>query len=288
MYLGECVINQYLTFAICAKSPTTFAGGGQAVDADSNPSYRIYEEETATPILTGTMTKLDDAGTIGFYSEKIQLTAAAGFEKAKCYNIYVYYEISSVGMTELKSFQMRDGSYDPLINYLYGHIGIPSDIGGGATISQNVVDINSILNYNYARIGTPSDLGSGATLGDNNSDIDTAINNVYGRVGAPIDLGDGDTDIVSMLTAMAGKTAGAASYNRLYDSQEGLADSESDNVTLVQMKDLLFKRNVTNRHANGKPQLIDVGDAATGTDETVTTTLDTAVGMTDYIKIETY
>jgi len=82
-YLGSWKIDDLLTFAIV----TTRVDTGAATDADSAPAYRVYEDETATPILTGTMALLDSANTAGFYSEQITLSAANGFEKGKSYNI---------------------------------------------------------------------------------------------------------------------------------------------------------------------------------------------------------
>jgi len=83
-YLGSWKIDDYLTFPANTHKVT-----GEAFDADSAPTYRIYEDETATPLLTGSLAKLDDANTTGFYSERVQLTAASGFEKGKSYTIYV-------------------------------------------------------------------------------------------------------------------------------------------------------------------------------------------------------
>lgn len=79
------ILSDNLTFSITTHDPDT----GVLTDADSNPTYRIYEDETATPILTGTMAKLDDANTTGFYTELIAVTAANGFEVGKSYTIYV-------------------------------------------------------------------------------------------------------------------------------------------------------------------------------------------------------
>jgi len=78
-------IGQNLTFSICTHDPDT----GALTDADALPTYRIYEDETATAILTGSMAKLDDANTTGFYSELIACTTANGFEANKTYTIYI-------------------------------------------------------------------------------------------------------------------------------------------------------------------------------------------------------
>jgi len=102
-YLGSWKIDDYLTFCCNTHDPDT----GVATDADSVPTYRVYEDETATPILTGSMAKLDDANTTGFYSERIQLTAANGFEKGKCYTIYIAATVDSDAGTMHHNFQME-------------------------------------------------------------------------------------------------------------------------------------------------------------------------------------
>ena len=81
----ECEIEDNLVFSICTHDPDT----GVLTDADDAPSYRVYEDETATPILTGNMAKLDDDNTTGFYTELIACTAANGFEGGKTYTIYI-------------------------------------------------------------------------------------------------------------------------------------------------------------------------------------------------------
>ena len=85
MYLGSWTIDALVTFCVNTHDPAT----GAATDADSAPAYRVYEDETSTPILTGSMAKLDDANTTGFYSEQITLSAANGFEVGKSYSIYI-------------------------------------------------------------------------------------------------------------------------------------------------------------------------------------------------------
>jgi len=103
MYYGSWKIDDYLTFCCNTHDPDT----GVATDADSAPSYRIYEDETSTPIVTGSLAKLDDANTTGFYSERVQLTAANGFEKGKCYNIYISATVDSDTGTMTHFFQIE-------------------------------------------------------------------------------------------------------------------------------------------------------------------------------------
>ena len=102
-YLGSWKIDDNLTFPVNTHNAST----GAATDADAVPSYRVYEDETGTAILTGSMAKLDDANTVGFYSEQIALSAANGFEKGKCYTIYISAAVSSVTGTMNHTFQME-------------------------------------------------------------------------------------------------------------------------------------------------------------------------------------
>jgi len=103
MYLGSWKIDDYLTF-VCN---THKASDGAATDADAVPTYRVYEDETGTAILTGSMAKLDDANTVGFYGERIQLTAASGHEKGKSYSIYISATVSSVTGTMSHTYQIE-------------------------------------------------------------------------------------------------------------------------------------------------------------------------------------
>lgn len=89
---SRIVLGDNITFSICTHDPDT----GALTDADAAPIYRVYEDETSTPILTGTMAKLDDANTTGFYSEQIAGTTANGFEAGKSYTIYISAAVGGV------------------------------------------------------------------------------------------------------------------------------------------------------------------------------------------------
>src|SRR3990172_3473078 len=101
-YLGSWAIDDALTF----YANTTRFDTGAATDADSVPSYRVYEEETGTPLLTGSMALLDSANTAGFYSEQITLSAANGFEAGKSYSIYIAATVNLVAGASHHTFQV--------------------------------------------------------------------------------------------------------------------------------------------------------------------------------------
>jgi hypothetical protein len=102
-FLGTWQIDDLVTFYVNTHTPST----GAATDADSAPAYRVYEHETATPILTGTMALLDDANTTGFYSEQITLSAANGFEIGKSYSIYIAATVGGVTGTMHHQLQVE-------------------------------------------------------------------------------------------------------------------------------------------------------------------------------------
>lgn len=109
-YLGRWEINDLLTFAVNTHAAQTLA----AADADNVPTYRVYKDETGAAIVTGSMAKLDDANTVGFYSEQITLSAANGFEAGKCYTIYVSATVGGTIGTLSHSFQVETHNWDEL------------------------------------------------------------------------------------------------------------------------------------------------------------------------------
>lgn len=110
MWLGMVKLGETLTVYCNTHTPST----GAAVDADAVPGYRVYEDETGTPLLTGSMALLDDANTTGFYSEQIAVTAANGFEAGKSYSIRITGVVGGVTGVELHQFQVTTRDMDDL------------------------------------------------------------------------------------------------------------------------------------------------------------------------------
>lgn len=88
---ASVVLGDNLTFSICTHDADT----GALTDTSAPPSYRVYEDETAAAILNGTMAKLDDANTLGFYTEQIACVGPA-FEVGKSYTIYIEATVDGV------------------------------------------------------------------------------------------------------------------------------------------------------------------------------------------------
>lgn len=75
---------------------------GASADADSAPTYSIYEHETTTAIVTGTMTKL--ASNTGFYTEDIDLATDSGFETFHTYQLRIAWTFNSKDYNKTYAF----------------------------------------------------------------------------------------------------------------------------------------------------------------------------------------
>lgn len=133
-YIGAWDIDDYLTFECNTHDPET----GASADADSAPAYRIYEDETAGAILTGTLAVLDDANTTGFYSERIQLTAANGFELGKSYRIYIEATVGGITASKTDTFQIG-----LISNVTYWDGSAAPPIASEADIAEAVRDVDN-------------------------------------------------------------------------------------------------------------------------------------------------
>jgi len=96
---SQAILGQNFTFTL-----QSYNSNGQPADCDSLPTYKIREEETGTAILSGTMSKLDDAETTGFYSEQIAITSTNGFELYKTYSIRYSATLSNVSLSHVDTF----------------------------------------------------------------------------------------------------------------------------------------------------------------------------------------
>lgn len=156
-YLGSHDIDDLLTFtAVTSRFDT-----GAATDADSAPTYRVYEDETSTPILTGSMALLDSSNTAGFYSEQITLSAANGFDRGKCYSIYIAGTVNSVAGATYRTFQV------------------------GAKVNATAISGDTVAadNLEAAADGTGYNLGGGSIVA---ASVTGAVGSVTGNVGGSV------------------------------------------------------------------------------------------------------
>lgn len=83
-------LDEVVLLEVITSSPST----GAASDADSTPSYEVFEEITDTAILSGSFTKRTSK--TGDYRAQITLSAANGFEAGKWYSAVASATVSSV------------------------------------------------------------------------------------------------------------------------------------------------------------------------------------------------
>lgn len=104
-YVGSWDINDVVTLALSTRSPQT----GQAMVADAAPTYRVYENITATPLVNGVFTILDAANITGLYVAQITLTAGSGFEVSKSYTVTKQAIVGGITGVDTDTFQIRAG-----------------------------------------------------------------------------------------------------------------------------------------------------------------------------------
>lgn len=96
-------LNEYFEFHFQTQRFDT----GAASDADATPTYAVYEANNDTAVDSGNCSKVDDAGTTGYYKARAQITSAAGYEVGKIYHVRVAATVNSVaGAAVVGAFQV--------------------------------------------------------------------------------------------------------------------------------------------------------------------------------------
>ena len=263
-YIGSWKIDDYLTFT----ANTHTAATGAATDADAVPAYRVYEDETGAAITNATMALLDDANTTGFYSERIQLLAATGFEKGKTYTIYISAAVATITGTCHRTFQIEaevdaatmsdtawtvditgdlSGSVGSVAGTVDGNVtGSAGDllkISGSAAAANNaeiVFDTDFATNYDTTADTWTIDLDNvDGTLSD--AEIATIDVNVASVDADAIEAGDLktgaiDADAVADGAIDAGAIAAAAIDNATFASDVGSTAYASNPIALAVRK----------------------------------------------------
>jgi len=84
----------------------TNANTGAAVDADSTPTYEIFEDDNDTPILSGNATKRTSK--TGNYRITFTASAANGFENGKYYNVIALATVATIaGKARVSTFKVE-------------------------------------------------------------------------------------------------------------------------------------------------------------------------------------
>ena len=140
---GSVTIEEEMTCYIDDVLPvfaqTTQYSTGAAFDAAAPPTYRVYEQITGTPILTGSLALVDDANTTGFYGALLTLSAANGFEEDKFYTVRSEAAVDSVNQAGVIAyFSVRSTLTDEQVNDVWKYL-----------YNQNVVDKNAATQTVY-------------------------------------------------------------------------------------------------------------------------------------------
>lgn len=256
-WLGYRNIDDLLTFAVNTHSAST----GAATDADAVPSYRVYEDETGTAILTGSMAKLDDTNTTGFYSEQLTLSAANGFEAGKCYSVYISAAVSSVTGTTERHFSIWPTAInseigadvvkisgdsvaaDNLESYTDGTTPMPvnvTQISGDQTAADNLETAADGGVYNLGGGGIVASSVSGNVGGNVTGSVGSVTGNVGGNVVGSVASVTGNV-AGSVNSVTTGVTLANNSVN---------ANSVSD-VAAQEIANAVWTANITQSYAVG-------------------------------------
>ena len=102
MYIGAYKINDVVTFYAQTQRMDT----GVATDADSVPTFRVYQNTSDTAVQTGSMALLDATNTNGLYRAQVTLSVANGFAQGASYCIRIAATVNSVAGAVLRQFQI--------------------------------------------------------------------------------------------------------------------------------------------------------------------------------------
>jgi hypothetical protein len=188
-------MTYYLDQTVTCYLATSQFSTGAAFDATGNPAYRVYEQNTNTPILTGSFALLDDASTVGLYSVNIAATAANGFEVGKTYCVYGTATVDGVAAgAALMTFNIQNTP------------STPADVPTASTIATTVWN-TLVSSYNVTgSIGAASVTNMGKAI----NMIVKLFRNRTTKSGAVQTVYDDNNTTVLTTTTYVGGTSGTA------------------------------------------------------------------------------
>jgi hypothetical protein len=237
MYIGHWEIDDLLTFYCNTHDPET--AGNPAIDADAVPGYRLYEDETGTPILTGSMAKLDDANTVGWYSEQITLSAANGFDVDKSYVIRITAVVGGITQVLQQRFQVEDtvATVTEIGDEVAGRALILHSDYDAAKTAATQTSVDDLPTN--AELATSQAAADDATLAaiaalnnlsaaQVNTEMDTALADIRldELLAADSDIdGAAPPTVGSVFHELMTKTAGSFTYDQTTDALEAIRDN---------------------------------------------------------------
>lgn len=269
--LGEWEIDDYITFTCNTHVSAT----GAESDADSAPTYRIYEDETATPIVTGTMALLDAANTDGFYSERVQLTSGSGFEEGKHYTVRINATVSSITGSTIRNFKVIPGDIAAIKAKTDN---LPADPASETNVNANETKIDTADTVVDGIKAVTDNLPNSGAL----TDIDTGVNNIEGKLPSKAYLfgstdSDGGIDSTEAAIINAEVDTALSDYDSPTKAEMDSVHSTTDG--LITTVDGVVDGIATQVGTAGAG-LTDLGGMSTGMKAEVNTEADTA--LADY------
>lgn len=221
MYIGKWELDDLITFTADTHDPST----GAETDADAVPQYRLYEDETGAAILTGSMALLDDANTVGHYSEQITLSAANGFELGKSYSIRIRAVVGGIAGATERQFQVEAApalasalataqtDLDTLKTRLTVSRAQQLDLDFGVSFANIQTSISAIWNRNVGLLTTTDSIGKRIVdylTGDIFGLLDTEVTDIRNRLPAALVSGRMDSSVGAMVADVLTAAAIAA------------------------------------------------------------------------------
>lgn len=134
------------------------SAAGANTDADSAPTYSIFEHENTTAIVTGTMAKFGSND--GFYTEEITLDTADGFEQYHAYQLQINWTISSTDYSKIFAFtifgaeefnEVGGGSFPVSLADMKLHLRIESDVTEDDTLITTLISAATTYAQDFQR-----------------------------------------------------------------------------------------------------------------------------------------
>jgi hypothetical protein len=149
--LGMWEIDDALIFNATVHDAT-----GIAQAADTNVYWRVYENETGTALLNGSMTRIDSTNFPGTYTESVTLSAANGFEVGKQYTVAMKAGVDGVTGEHTHNFQVHQYSdYKATVtDYL-------TETAADALVARATGDVITEVNANETKIDTLDTVADG-------------------------------------------------------------------------------------------------------------------------------
>ena len=178
---SQGVMGKTLTFTVRTRN-----AAGSPVDADSLPTYKVYQADVDTPIATGTMSKLDDDDITGLYDAQLIITTANKFYLYKSYTIDINTTIGAIPVAVTYSFLVvgTEDLVDSRSTSL-GDLSASSDYQGSFKQGTGAILLLRITNFD----GTPQNpvyIQYTITGPEGDTSAETTV-----ETGTPVKLDDG-------------------------------------------------------------------------------------------------